>query len=120
MHTMAPWPGARFIGTPVMAWASAALNREQGSISAFGDCGCVSLLAEEAVGEGAAGLLPLPVEDDPLQEMNRKEQNIALTHRACFITASVNKFQIVNYSDSRFFYRFPHVSLKMRAGPKTV
>jgi hypothetical protein len=68
-----------------MAWASAALNREQGSISAFGDCGCVSLLAEEAVGEGAAGLLAPLLEDDRLHEMNRNEQSIALMHTPCFI-----------------------------------
>lgn len=83
-----------------MAWASAALNREQGSISAFGDCGCVSLLAEEAVGEGLAELLPPLIEDGPLHEMNSNEQNIALKNRPCFIRPSVNKFQIVNYSDS--------------------
>jgi len=87
-----------------MAWASAALNREQGSVSAFGDCGCVSLLAKEAVGEGVAELLPPLVEDDPLQEMNRNEQSIALKNRPCFIRPAVNKFQIVNYSD---FLRFP-------------
>jgi hypothetical protein len=86
-----------------MAWASAALNREQGSITAFGDCGCVSLLAEEEVGEGAAGLLPPLVEDGPLQETNRHEQSIALKHRPCFIGASVDKFEIVNYFDCGFF-----------------
>jgi len=87
-----------------MAWASAALNREQGLISAFGDCSCVLLLAEEEVGEAVAALLPPLVEDDPLHEMNRNEQSIALKNRPCFIRASVNKFQIVNYSD---FLPFP-------------
>ena len=76
-----------------MAWASAALNMEQGSISAFGDCGWVSLPAEEEDGEEGVGLFPplLEEEDGPLHEMNRKEQNIALTHRACFIRASVKQ-----------------------------
>src|SRR5215467_13895580 len=39
MHTIEPWPGASFMGTPIIAWASAAVNLEQGSTTAAGDSG---------------------------------------------------------------------------------
>ena len=74
MQTTAPCPGETFIGTPMTAWASAALNFEHGSILATGDWGCTSALeAEDGVGEFA----PL-LEDGPLQEHSKKEANIAL------------------------------------------
>jgi hypothetical protein len=93
---MAPCPGASFIGTPVIACASAGLNIEQGSISAFGDCGCVSLLAEDAdVGVGVAEL-ELPVfEDELLHEMESMGHISARKHKTFFIKGLRNKFQIV-------------------------
>src|SRR5258707_13896674 len=52
MHTIAPCPGASFIGAPVIACASSGLNSEHGSICALGDCGCVSLLEAADDGDG--------------------------------------------------------------------
>lgn len=63
------------MGTPIIAWASAALNFEQGSITAAGDSGWTLLLAADA---GVGELGPALPEGDPLQEHNRQESNIAM------------------------------------------
>jgi hypothetical protein len=90
MQTIAPCPGDNFIGTPVIACASAALNSEQGSICALGDCGCVLLLPEDAdVGVGATVLeLPL-LAVELLQEIENKNIATAAKQKTFFINASI-------------------------------
>jgi hypothetical protein len=58
----------------MMAWASASLNLEHGSILAAGDWGLISALE---AGAGVGELAP-PLDDGPLQEQSKKQINIAL------------------------------------------
>jgi hypothetical protein len=94
MQTVSPCPGESFMGTPVISCASAGLNREQGLISALGDCGC-TLPAPEDAGVGVAALVLALFGEDPLQETARKENMNAAQQKAFFINGLRNESQIV-------------------------
>jgi hypothetical protein len=69
---------------------------EQGSICAFGDCGCVSELPADADAGVGVARLELPVfEDELLHETASRESNNEAKHKAFFINGLHNKFQIV-------------------------
>src|SRR5262252_3890913 len=71
MQTIEPCPRDSFMGTPMMAWASAALNFEQGSMPANGDSFCASGLDAAA---GADERVSAPPEDELLQEHSSNEK----------------------------------------------
>src|SRR5262249_53391152 len=75
MQTIVPCPGDCRMGTPIIAWASAALNFEQGSMTATGDSGWTLLLDADA---GVGELGPALLEGDPLHEHNRQESHTAM------------------------------------------
>ncbi len=62
------------MGTPVMDCASAALNFEQGSINAIGDCGCTSAL--EDAGFAGEGAVP-PLGDELRHEQSKEIARVA-------------------------------------------